>query len=52
MERIRIHDEIDDENCGEIKLQKLGEALRYGLTSELPEYVKMNEGSLYHLYGV
>lgn len=51
MERIRIHDEIDDENCGEIKLQKLGEALRYGLTNELPEYVKTNEGSLYHLYG-
>lgn len=51
MDRIKIHDEIDDENCGEIKLQKLGEALRYGLTNELPEYVKKNEGSLYHLYG-
>lgn len=51
MDRIKIHDEIDDESCGEIKLQKLGEALRYGLTNELPEYVKKNEGSLYHLYG-
>lgn len=51
MDRIIIHGEIDDENCGEIKFRKLGEALRYGLTYELPEYVKKNEGSLYHLYG-
>lgn len=51
MERIKILQDMDDESCGEIKLQRLGEALRYGLTNELPEYVRKNEGTLYHLYG-
>lgn len=51
MERIKISEDFDDRSCGEIKLHKLGEALRYGLTNELPEYVRKNEGSLYHLYG-
>lgn len=51
MDELRIFDNIDGESCGEIKLQRLGEALRYGLTNELPEYVKNNEGTLFHLYG-
>ena len=51
MDTLRIYEDIEEENCGEIKLQKLGDALRYGLTNELPEYIKKNEGSLLHFYG-